>query len=102
MCHFLLTIQVENSVLLTVLQQLRVDGAEVELENKTLDQELNITAQQLLVLQNKKHELLEMNRQLGLEVSKRDHLEGVKCDVESLCKKLVDFQRANVELKEEN
>ena len=54
------------------------------------------------MLQNEKHELLEMNRQLGLEVSKRDHLEGVKCDVESLCKKLVDFQRANVELKEEN
>ncbi|RVX21670.1 Protein NETWORKED 1A [Vitis vinifera] len=95
-------LQVENSVLLTVLQQLRVDGAEVEFENKTLDQELKITAQQLLVLQNEKHELLEMNRQLGLEVSKRDHLEGVKCDVESLCKKLVDFQRANVELKEEN
>ena len=95
-------LQVENSVLLTVLQQLRVDGAEVELENKTLDQELKITAQQLLLLQNEKHELLEMNRQLGLEVSKRDHLEEVKCDVESLCKKLVDFQRANVELKEEN
>nr|CAN66416.1 hypothetical protein VITISV_044133 [Vitis vinifera] len=98
MCHFLLTIQVENSVLLTVLQQLRVDGAEVELENKTLDQELNITAQQLLVLQNKKHELLEMNRQLGLEVSKRDHLEGVKCDVESLCKKL----KEKCMLEEEN
>lgn len=92
----------ENSVLLTVVEQLRLGGAEFELENRTLDQELKITAQQLLVLQTEKHELLEMNRQLGLEVSKRDQLEGLKCEVENLCTKLVDFQTANLGLQKEH
>ena len=91
----------ENSVLLTLLEQRRLDSAEVELEKRTHDQELKITAEQLLVLQKEKHELLEMNQQLGLEVGRRDQLEGLKCEVESLCMKLVDFQSANLGLLEE-
>lgn len=93
---------VENSVLLTLLERLRLDGAEVELMNEGLDQEIKIKAQQLLALQNEKHELLEMNQQLGLEVCKRDQLEEVKHEVEGLCKKLAAFQKSNLVLQEQN
>uniref|UniRef100_A0A5B7BUD0 Putative centromere-associated protein E n=1 Tax=Davidia involucrata TaxID=16924 RepID=A0A5B7BUD0_DAVIN len=93
---------VENSVLLTLLAQLKLEGSEVLLQKKILDQEFKTMTAQLVMVQNEKHELLEMNRQLRLEVSKGDQQVNVlEAEMESLCMKQGDLQRAHLELQEE-
>ncbi|KAK9288602.1 hypothetical protein L1049_017061 [Liquidambar formosana] len=93
----------ENLVLLTFLWQLKLEGTELESEKKTLDQKFKTMKEQLALLQNEKHELLEMNKQLRLLVSNGDQQEEVlKAEMENLCMKLVDLEGAYLVLQEEN
>ncbi|KAI9196100.1 hypothetical protein LWI28_021004 [Acer negundo] len=94
---------VENSVLLTLLGQLRLEGAEFESEKKIVEQEFIILTEQHAMLQKDKHELIEMNSQLMLEVSDGEQRQvALKSDLDSQGVKMVNLQESYVELQEEN
>ncbi|XP_050372299.1 protein NETWORKED 1A-like [Argentina anserina] len=93
---------VENSVLLTLLGELRSEGAQLESAKQTLGKEYEVMADHCAALQNDKHELLEMQRQLRLEVTEKEQKEEVlEAEVESLQGKLVTLQNAYLSLQEE-
>ncbi|KAI7981135.1 Protein NETWORKED 1A [Camellia lanceoleosa] len=77
---------VENSVLLTLVGQLRLEGVESGSEKKILEQEFKAMTELLVLVQNEKHRLLEINRQLKSEVKMGDqHANTVKAEMERLC-----------------
>ncbi|XP_024197515.1 protein NETWORKED 1A [Rosa chinensis] len=93
---------VENSVLFTLLRELRSEGAEIESTKQTLEQEYEVMADHCAMLQNDKHELLESQRQLRLEVTEKEQKEEIlEADLESLQGKLVSLQDAYLILQEE-
>ncbi|KAG8658681.1 hypothetical protein MANES_03G174800v8 [Manihot esculenta] len=94
---------VENLVLLTLLGELRSEGAEIESEKEIFKQEFDIMAEHCTVLQNDKHELLEMNRQLKLEASNGEQQEEVlKAELEIQYANLANLQGSYRALQEEN
>ena len=94
---------VENSVLLTLLGQLRLEGAEFESEKEIVKQEFVILTEQHAMLQKDKCELIEMNRQLMLEVSEGEQSQvALKSELDSQGVKLVNLQEAYVALQEEH
>ncbi|KAJ6725985.1 PROTEIN NETWORKED 4A [Salix purpurea] len=94
---------VENLVLLTLLKQLRLDGVELETEKSIIEQEFKIMIEQHTMLEKSNHELLEMNRQLGLEVSKgKLQEEELKAQLETQHLNLASLQGSYLQLKEEN
>lgn len=91
---------VENSVLVTLLAQLKSEALELESVKKSVEKEFNIMAEKLVIVQKDNHELLEMNKKLGLEVSKGSQLTAVlDAEVGSLCVKHDQLKTAYVELK---
>ncbi|KAL7209653.1 hypothetical protein ACSBR1_031248 [Camellia fascicularis] len=93
---------VENSVLLTLVGQLRLEGVEFGSEKKILEQEFKAMTEQLVIVQNEKHRLLEINRQLKSEVKMGDqHANTVKAEMERLCMQQGDLQRAYLKLQGE-
>ncbi|KAI7989204.1 Protein NETWORKED 1A [Camellia lanceoleosa] len=90
----------ENSVLLTLVGQLRLEGVEFWSEKKILEQEF--MTEQLVMVQNEKHRLLEINRQLKSEVKMGDQLANIfKAEMEWLCMQQGDLQRAYLKLQGE-
>ncbi|CAL5417658.1 unnamed protein product [Camellia sinensis] len=93
---------VENSVLLTLVGQLRLEGVEFGSEKKILEQEFKAMTEQLVMVQNENHRLLEINRQLKSEVKMGDqHANTVKAEMERLCMQQGDLQRAYLKLQGE-
>ncbi|CAL5413371.1 unnamed protein product [Camellia sinensis] len=91
---------VENSVLLTLVGQLRLEGVEFGSEKKILEQEFKAMTEQLVMVRNEKHGLLEINRQLKSEVKMGDqHANTVKAEMERLCVQQGDLQRAYLKLQ---
>ncbi|KAK4732403.1 hypothetical protein R3W88_025391 [Solanum pinnatisectum] len=91
---------VENSVLVTLLTQLKSEAFELESVKKSVEKEFNIMAEKLVTVQKDNHELLEMNKKLGLEVSKGSQLTAVlDAEVGSLCVKNDQLQTAYAGLK---
>ncbi|MCD9642906.1 hypothetical protein HAX54_029949 [Datura stramonium] len=91
---------VENSVLITLLAQLKSETLELESVKKSVEKEFNIMAEKLVSVQKDDHKLLEMNKKLGLEVRKGSQLTAVlDAEVGSLCVKHGQLQTAYVELK---
>ncbi|KAF5936617.1 hypothetical protein HYC85_024123 [Camellia sinensis] len=94
---------VENSVLLTLVGQLRLEGVEFGSEKKILEQEFKAMTEQLVMVQNEKHRLLEINRQLKSEVKMGDqHPNTVNAEMERLCMQQGDLQRAYLKLQGEH
>ncbi|XWS13695.1 hypothetical protein CRYUN_Cryun36dG0060000 [Craigia yunnanensis] len=94
---------VENSVLLTLIGQLKLEGTELESEGRALEYEFEIMEKQNAMLQKDKQELLEMNQQLMLEV--RDgklEKEILNAELETQHGKLKSMQGACLLLHEEN
>ncbi|CAL5416649.1 unnamed protein product [Camellia sinensis] len=90
---------VENSVLLTLVGQLRLEGVEFGSEKKILEQEFKAMIEQLVMVQNEKHRLLKTNRQLKSEVKMGDqHANTVKAEMERLCMQQGDLQRETLAL----
>ncbi|KAG5554655.1 hypothetical protein RHGRI_012268 [Rhododendron griersonianum] len=87
---------VENSVLLTLIGQLRLEGVEIASQKKTLEQELEIMIAQLVMVENEKHKLIEMKRQLKSDNAQL--VEENKC----LLKDLSELEEENFLLEEEN
>ncbi|XP_073100762.1 protein NETWORKED 1D-like [Elaeis guineensis] len=57
-------LHIQISVLVTLLKQIGMDLADMRWEKCVMEQELHVKTAELLTLQNKKHELLEMNEEL--------------------------------------
>ncbi|KAG1358640.1 protein NETWORKED 1D [Cocos nucifera] len=57
-------LHIQISVLVTLLKQIGMDLADMRWEKCVIEQELHVKTAELLTLQNKKHELLEMNEEL--------------------------------------
>ncbi|KAK4355571.1 hypothetical protein RND71_024542 [Anisodus tanguticus] len=92
---------VENSVLVTLLAQLKSEALELESVKKSVEKEFNIMAEKLVAVQKDNHKLLEMNKKLGLEVNKGCQLTTVlDAEVGSLCVKHDQLHTAYVELKQ--
>ncbi|MBA0684973.1 hypothetical protein Goari_026520 [Gossypium aridum] len=94
---------VENSVLLTLIGQLKFEGDELESENRALEYKFEIVEKQNAMLQKDKRELQEMNQQLMLEV--RDgkiEKEILNAELESERGKLKSMHGACLLLEEEN
>ncbi|CAN4091278.1 unnamed protein product [Withania somnifera] len=93
---------VENSVLVTLLAQLRSEAFKLESVKKSVEKEFNIMVEKLITVQKDNHKLLEMNKQLGLDVNKGSQLTAVlDAEVGSLCVKHDQLQTAYVELKKQ-
>ncbi|RZC31585.1 Protein NETWORKED 1A isoform C [Glycine soja] len=94
---------VENSVLLTSLEQNRSDREKMESEKKIMEQEFESMRQKNAMLQKEKVELLEKNRQLRTEVAngeERDNASQYK--LATLHAELIDLQTKNQVFQEEN
>ncbi|XVF38271.1 hypothetical protein REPUB_Repub20aG0086100 [Reevesia pubescens] len=94
---------VENSVLLSLISQFKLEGTELESQSRTLENEFEIMEKQNAMLQKNKQELLEMNQQLMLEV--RDgkvEKDILNAELETHHGKLKSMQGACLLLQEEN
>lgn len=95
-----LIILLENSVLLTLLSQLKLEGTEIESEKEFLEQELNVTAEKLLTMQNDNHALLEMNNFLESEVNKgKKEISLLEAEMKSSSSKQVELENTYLDLK---
>ena len=93
---------VENSVLLSLLQQLKLEGLEVMSEKNNLGQALKRMTEKFFVVQSERQDLLEMNSQLRTELSmEKHHSDLLITDVESLHVKQTCMECAYLELQEE-
>ncbi|KAL1561774.1 protein NETWORKED 1A-like isoform X1 [Salvia divinorum] len=87
---------VENSVLEALLEQLQSKGTEIELQKQHLEQDAEIMAKKLAIVNSEKEELLEMNRQLKSEVSNGYQAAFVlQAALASLCVRQEEKRRAD-------
>ncbi|XVE65963.1 hypothetical protein DITRI_Ditri08aG0043400 [Diplodiscus trichospermus] len=94
---------VENSVLLTLVGQLKQEVTEFESDTRALEYEFEIMEKQNAMLQKDKQELQEMNQQLMLEVHDRKlEKEILDAELETQDGKLKSMQGACLLLQEEN
>ncbi|KAL0292410.1 UNVERIFIED_CONTAM: protein NETWORKED 1A [Sesamum calycinum] len=92
---------VENSVLLALLEQLESKGMEIESQKLYLEEESKIMAVKLAIVKNEKDELLEINRQLKVDVNEGHQDAAVlQAELGSLCVKQADLQKAYNALQE--
>ncbi|KAA8550832.1 hypothetical protein F0562_002516 [Nyssa sinensis] len=94
---------VERLILVTILEQLRLEAANIEMERNILDQEFKIMTEQFSLLQSEAHKLLEINGELRLKVREGEHKEEVLTDeIKNLSEKLLDIQGAHQNLQKES
>ncbi|KAJ1384363.1 Protein Networked [Sesbania bispinosa] len=94
---------VENSVLLTSLQQHQSEGEKLASEKKIMEQEFENLREQNAVLQKDKVELLEKNTQLRNEVANGEEKENaLNSKFAALHVDMIDLQRTNQVFQEEN
>ncbi|XVE81658.1 hypothetical protein DITRI_Ditri15bG0082700 [Diplodiscus trichospermus] len=94
---------VENSVFLTLIGQLKLDGTELESESRALVYEFEIMEKQNAMLQKDNQELMKMNQQLILEVHDgKLEKEILNAELETQRGKLKSMQGACLLLQEEN
>lgn len=95
-----LMILLENSVLLTLLGQLKLKGTEIESEKEILEQELNVAAEKLSTMQNDNHGLVEINKFLESEVIKGNkEISLLEVEMESNSAKKVELENTYLDLK---
>ncbi|RDY12713.1 Protein NETWORKED 1A, partial [Mucuna pruriens] len=94
---------VENSALLTSLQQHQSEREKLESEKKVMDQEFENMREKNVMLQKETVELLEKNRQLRTEVANGEERENAsKSKLAALHAELIDLKRTNQVFQEEN
>ncbi|KAK4482858.1 hypothetical protein RD792_010030 [Penstemon davidsonii] len=92
---------VENSVLLTLLEQLESKGKEIDSQKIYLEKEFQILAEKMTMVSNEKDELLEMNKQLKSDINKgHQHAAILETELRSLSLKQTDLDKAYCALKE--
>ncbi|KAK1588460.1 hypothetical protein Q3G72_023537 [Acer saccharum] len=94
---------IENSVLATLLCQLKLKAENVATDKNTLQEEFKIQFEQLLVLQSESQKLMGINEELRMKVVEGDHKEEVlKTEMENLRGLLLELQGAHQSLEEQN
>lgn len=92
---------IENSVLLTLFGQLRLEGLEVESEKNCMDQVSKTMSDQYLIMQSEWHKLLEMNKKLRSVTMGNHHATMLNAEVQNLTIKQDGMQSFYLESKEE-
>lgn len=94
---------VENSVLITVLCQLKLAAETVTTDKNTLKEELKVQLERLLVLQREVQKLAEINEELRMKVVEGDHNEeALRTEMGNLQRLLMELQGAHQGLQEQN
>ncbi|XP_045808465.1 protein NETWORKED 1D-like isoform X1 [Trifolium pratense] len=94
---------VENSVLITFLEQLQLKVENLVTEKGALDEESRIQSEKFTELQIEFQNVLENNQELKLTISKgEERMEGMTSEIENLRKELSDFEKSHRSLKEES
>ncbi|KAB1203326.1 hypothetical protein CJ030_MR8G012808 [Morella rubra] len=94
---------IEKSVLVTLVGQLKGDAETLVMERNTLVWEFKLQSEQFSLLQSEIQKLLGMNEELRLKVTEGHHREEIlTTEMENLHVQLLDLQRANRNLQEEN
>ncbi|XP_075506810.1 protein NETWORKED 1A-like [Primulina tabacum] len=92
---------VENSVLVTVLEQLESKGMEIESQKIYFENELNFVLKNHTMHKSEKGEILDMNKQLKLDLSQgHEHAAKLEAELVSLCVKQADLQKSYRTLQE--
>ncbi|KAG8370252.1 hypothetical protein BUALT_Bualt14G0097600 [Buddleja alternifolia] len=92
---------VENSVLLTLLEQLESKVVEIELQKMNLEREFKIMTEKLDLAKNEKDETVEMNEQLKSDLIESDHhADFLESELGSLSVKQADLRKTYNELQE--
>ncbi|KAL0348888.1 UNVERIFIED_CONTAM: protein NETWORKED 1A [Sesamum angustifolium] len=85
----------ENSVLLTLLEQLESKGMEMESQKIYLEQEFKAMAEKLAMVKNEKGKLLDLNGKLKSDVSEsHQHAAILEAELGSLCSRQADLHKA--------
>ncbi|KAK7396385.1 hypothetical protein VNO78_17355 [Psophocarpus tetragonolobus] len=96
-------VTIENSVLVTFLDQLKLKTDNLLTERDSLDKELRIQSKQFLALQAEVQKILEKNQELKLTISKgEEKMEVMTTEIENLCKQLLDLKEDHQNIKEES
>ncbi|XP_052187950.1 protein NETWORKED 1D-like [Diospyros lotus] len=86
---------VEMSVLVTVLEYLRLEATKVGMERNILEQQFQMKNEQFAALQIEAKKLLEMNEELQMKVRENNQKEEVlKNEIENLSGKFLNVQEA--------
>ncbi|MBA0762781.1 hypothetical protein Gotri_012350 [Gossypium trilobum] len=94
---------IENSVLIGILRQLKLEAENLTTENNSLRTELKVQCEQFSKLQNKAEKLADMNEELRLKVIERvQREESLQTEIGSVCEQLSELQRAYQSSIEEN
>ncbi|MBA0795660.1 hypothetical protein Gohar_006504, partial [Gossypium harknessii] len=94
---------IENSVLIGLLGQLKLEAENLATENNSLHQELKVQSEQVSELQNKAEKLADMNEELRLKVIEGvQREESLRTEIGSVCGQLSELQRAYQSSIEEN
>ncbi|KAB2634177.1 myosin-3-like [Pyrus ussuriensis x Pyrus communis] len=94
---------IEKSVLIEMIDQLKLEAANLMRERNTLDGEFKNQSEKLVVLQSGAQRLEENNEELKLKVEEGDHREQVlRTEIDDLHEQFLDLQSAYNDVLEEN
>ncbi|MBA0645462.1 hypothetical protein Goklo_013563 [Gossypium klotzschianum] len=94
---------IENSILIGILRQLKLEAENLTTENNSLRMELKVQCEQFSELQNKAEKLADMNEELRLKVIEGvQREESLRTEIGSVCEQLLELQRAYQSSIEEN
>ncbi|OMP05094.1 Prefoldin [Corchorus olitorius] len=94
---------IENSVLIALFGQLKLEAENLTAEKNALHQELKVQSEQFLELQNRAEKLEDMNEELKLKLMEGGQREEVlQTEIGSVRGQLLDLQRAYQSSLEEN
>ncbi|XP_062085491.1 protein NETWORKED 1D [Humulus lupulus] len=94
---------IEKSVLVTILEQLELEGAYLLTERDALDQKSVNQSEQVVALQLEKQKLWQATEELSLKIVEGNHREEVLTnESECLCKQLSDLQGEYQNLQKDN
>ncbi|MBA0679525.1 hypothetical protein Goari_011287, partial [Gossypium aridum] len=94
---------IENSVLVGILRQLKLEAENLTTGNNSLRMELKVQCEQFSELQNKAEKLADMNEELRLKVIEGVQREkSLRTEIGSVCGQLSELQRAYQSSIEEN
>ncbi|KAK7243014.1 hypothetical protein RIF29_37798 [Crotalaria pallida] len=95
-------VAIQNSVLVTFLEQLKFKAENLMTERESLDEELRIQSKQFLAFQDEVGRILEKNQELKLTITKGDEkMQAMTTEIETLCKRLSDSEKARRIIQEE-
>ncbi|TKY52652.1 NETWORKED 1D [Spatholobus suberectus] len=94
---------IENSVLITFLEQLKLKVENLVTQRDALDEEFRIQSKQFLALQIEVQKILEKNQELKLTISKgEERMEVMTTEIDNLQKQLSDLQKSHNNLQEDS